>query len=221
MNNRKYDAVIFDLDGTLVDTVRDIGEAVNYALEKSGKTPKNVDFHRERVGWGLRASLTKSVPGESEDFIDKVFLLVEDYYRNHPCVFTEPYKGIPEVLKKFKDVGLGLYVYTNKQEHIARLVVEQVFGRHLFDNVYGTVPDRPLKPHRDGIGWVVQQTGVEDSRILYVGDSEVDMETAREGQLDALAVLWGFRTREQMDEYPKLAYVAKPEEIEDFVLQQG
>ncbi len=221
MNHPKYDAVIFDLDGTLVDTVRDIGEAVNYALVKTGKAPQGVDFHRERVGWGFRASLAKSVPGESEDYIDKAFVLVEDYYRNHPCVFTRAYEGIPEVLDTFRRAGIDLYVYTNKQENIARLVVEHVFGQDLFRGVYGTVPERPLKPHRDGIDWVVDQTGVDRSRILYVGDSEVDMETAREGQLDALAVLWGFRTREQMEEYPKLAFISEPGEMVDYTLQQG
>ncbi len=213
MENQKYKAVIFDLDGTLVDTVKDIGEAVNHALVTMGKTPKSVAYHRERVGWGLRASLEKSVPEETKEFVDKAYVLVEDYYKNHPCVYTEAYKGIPEVLETLRNKGLDLYVYTNKQEHIAKLVVEQVFGKDMFKQIFGTVSHRPLKPDKKGIDWVIEQTGLDASRILYVGDSEVDMETAAAGELDAAAVLWGFRTKEQLDGYPKMICAHRPDEL--------
>ena len=204
---------MFDLDGTLVDTIKDIAEAVNYTLIQMGKEAKPLEYHRKRVGWGLKASLVKAVPEETEEFIDKAVILLENYYKNNPCVYTEAYEGIPELISRFQEEGLDLFVYTNKHEPIAESVVEAIFGPGVFMKVFGAVTERQLKPDKKAVSRVIEETGHKPEDILYIGDSEVDLETARAGNMDCLAVLWGFRTKEQLEDYPKMAYAETPDEV--------
>lgn len=213
INNSKYKAVLFDLDGTLIDTVKDLAEAANHALVQMGKEADTLEEHRARLGWGLKMLIVKSMPGESEEHIEKTYALFTDYYKKNSCVHTDAYEGIRKMLQQLSEAGLDLFVYTNKAEDVARDLVEHIFGKGLFKEVFGALDTRPMKPHKEGVDEVIAATGYDREEILYVGDSEVDMETALAGGLDCLAVLWGFRTEEQLTDFPKLAYVRQAEEI--------
>ncbi len=219
MSRTEYKAVIFDLDGTLIDTIRDIGEAVNYALKQQGITPLTTEEHSRNAGWGLRVSLERALPGKSRDFIDRAFPDLMEYYSLNPCVYTQPYDGIRELLDTLQKEGVKLFVYTNKAETIAKSIVNKLFGKNCFTDVFGTVDRRPLKPHKEGIEYVIGKTGLDKREILYVGDSEVDMETAAAGELDCFAVTWGFRTPEQLASYPKKDIVNFPDEIAALILR--
>ena len=218
MNERKYKAVLFDLDGTLTDSMYDIARASNRALTSLGLAPLERDEYKTKVGWGLKETIKRALPEDASDsLVEEGFRLLGDFYKENPTEETIVYEGIPETLEALSQKGLELFVYTNKAEPLAVRIVETLFGAGRFSRIWGAVDHRPMKPHREGIRSVVAESGYSSEEILYIGDSEVDMETALAGDLDALAVLWGYRTEEQLKSYSRTGTVVTPGEILNFV----
>ncbi len=210
------------MDGTLVDSMKDIAAAVNKVLEQQGWEAQPFSAFRSRVGWGLRRTLELSLPGElSEKELDQAMEELLKFYRKNPAEYTEAYSGIPEVLSRLSSRGLALFIYTNKDQLTAETIVKTLFPPHTFKGVFGAIPGRALKPHKSAVLEVIAQCGYPASEILYVGDSEVDMKTAAAGNLDALAVLWGYRSSLELDEFKKIGYAREPEEIADWALASG
>lgn len=218
MKRRVYRAVLFDLDGTLVDTMEDIAGAANYALAALGRAPDPLEAFRSRVGWGIGVTMEKSLPGEPAERIAQGLALFREEYGRHPCVRTTPYPGIPALLERLARAGKELYVYTNKPEEQARRIADRLFGPDRFNGIFGAVPQRPLKPHPEGIQAVLETLGHPAEELAYVGDSEVDMETAAAGGIDAWAVTWGYRSEEELRGCPKRGFVRSPEEISAIIL---
>ncbi len=213
MKRCTYKAVFFDMDGTIVDSMPDIAHATNRVLADYGRAPHDLEQYRNRVGWGLKKTLALTMPDlkaeELESAMDKLVL----YYNEEPGVRTLIYPGISGMLKKLKDAGIALFVYTNKNQKIAEKVVAELFPKGCFEGVFGAREGLGLKPDRDAVLQVIAESGYGASRILYVGDSEVDMQTAAAGGMDALAVLWGYRSREELEDFDKLAFIKSPDEI--------
>jgi len=213
MNRGSYKAVIFDLDGTLVDSMGDIAASVNKVLHDLSLLPHETDFYKDKVGWGLRKTLELSLPEIDSDNLDRALVSLHNYYRNDPCSHTTVYNGINGMIHSLIQRGLTLFVYTNKDQTTAERIVRLFFSGKDISSVYGAVSGVPLKPNTESIRNVIRKTGFAPNEILYVGDSEIDLETAENGNLDALAVLWGYRSREQLENYAKLAFVDRPDEI--------
>ncbi|MBF9017457.1 MULTISPECIES: HAD family hydrolase [unclassified Oceanispirochaeta] len=214
----RYKAVIFDLDGTLVDSMKDIASAVNRVLKDFGLPAQDTESFRSRVGWGLKRSLEMTLPPERMGDMDTGMELLLKYYRENPSAETEVYEGNFELIEDLKEREIALFVYTNKDQLTAEKIIGDIFPAATFDSVFGAVPGKALKPDAQAVKAVIAQTGYADREILYIGDSEVDMETAAAGNLDTLAVLWGYRQRDQLEKYEKLAYMESPDEIRRWIV---
>jgi phosphoglycolate phosphatase len=218
MIKERYKAVIFDLDGTLVDSMKDIASAVNRVLVDFGLPEDPTEAYSSRVGWGLKRSLEMTLPQERIEDLEKGMELLLKYYRENPSAETVVYKGNFELLKDLKARGIVLFVYTNKDQLTAEKIIGDIFPAATFDAVFGALPGKALKPDAGAVKDVINQTGYSSREILYIGDSEVDMETGAAGNLDTLAVLWGYRRQEQLEKYEKLAYMESPDEIRRWIV---
>ncbi len=192
----KYDAVIFDLDGTLTDTLEDLKSSVNYALSQFGFPERNTEEIRSFVGNGVKRLIYLSVPENTPDEISERCLSVfREHYNNHSCEKTKPYDGISDLLKLLKDNGIKTAVVTNKMHSAAADIVEYFFGS-LIDITVGQIDGVAQKPQPDGIYKVLEKLGISKEKAVYVGDSEVDCVTAKNAGIPCIGVTWGFRSKE-------------------------
>ena len=192
----KYQAVLFDLDGTLLDTLGDIGGTLNHVLEENNYPPRTMEDYRRFVGNGARVLTKLALPEDTpEDEVERIFRLYRDYYRDHPCSVTVPYQGIPELLEKLRLRGTAVAVVSNKPEVTAQRIVDRFFPGVLTAGDDGV---HPRKPAPDNVLRALEQLGVSPAEALYVGDTEVDLATARNTGMDAAVVGWGYRDREYL-----------------------
>lgn len=194
----RYDTVIFDLDGTLLDTLDDLTDAVNHALADFGFPTAGREEIRARLGYGSRYLIAKSVPGgdENPDY-DAVFDDYLAFYRSHSSVKTAPYPGIPELLARLKSSGARCAIVSNKPDSAARELGERWF-RGLVETTVGDREGIRRKPAPDTVLEVMRQLGASPERTVYIGDSEVDIQTAQAAGVDCISVTWGFRTESQL-----------------------
>lgn len=190
----KYRAVLFDMDGTLLNTLGDIGGTLNDVLAANGYPAHTMAEYRRMVGNGALVLTRQALPaGTAEDEVQRVYREYRDYYRDHPCSVTVPYEGIPELLETLEKNGVKVAVVSNKPDPTAKAVARQFFPGVL------TVGDdgiHPRKPAPDNVFRTLEQLGVSRSEALYVGDSEVDAATAKNAGMDAAIVGWGYRDRD-------------------------
>jgi phosphoglycolate phosphatase len=193
-------AVIFDLDGTLIDTLRDIAQSVNQALEKLGFSPHPVDAYRLKVGNGARIMVLRSLPDDHQHLVDAVLKHQREYYTDHCYDHTQPYPGITEMLGELKKASLKLAVLSNKSDHFTHRLVNHFFPAGLFDIIRGQLPDVPLKPDPAPARAIAERFGLDPEKIVFVGDTAVDMQTARRAGMFAIGVSWGFRDRDELEQ---------------------
>ena len=194
----QYDTYIFDLDGTLLDTLDDLTAAVNYALRRFGLPERSRDDVRRFVGNGVRMLMIRAVPdGEQYPRFEEVFDIFRHYYLEHSLDRTRPYEGIPEMLVALKQRGCKLAVVSNKL-----YVATQELCRHFFaDTIEVAVGEHEAegirkKPAPDTVIEALNQLNADRSSAVYVGDSDVDLLTARNAGIPCISVLWGFRERD-------------------------
>lgn len=208
-------AVIFDLDGTLIDSKEDLGMATNRVLGSRGYAAWPVEQYGIFMGHGLRALTEQALPEASrtDEEIDRCHaLILEDYGRN--CmVKTRLYAGIDKVLDYLSQTGVRMAVLTNKPHAIACKIVEGLLGAWHFDFVQGGQEGLPLKPEPDGVHRFCQQVQVEPRETLFVGDSDVDVMTASNAGLCCLGVSWGFRGRRELEEAGAWRVIDRAEEM--------
>lgn len=195
-----YKFVIFDLDGTLLNTLDDLAYAGNYALKAMGFPIHKVSEYKYFVGNGIPKLIKRIVPGEcSEENAEKVHRLFSEYYSSHCTCKTKPYDGISETLSALKKKGIGTGVASNKDHDFSVKLVKNFFGDNI-DIVCGRKDGFPKKPDPYSVNLILEHFSADKARVLYVGDSNVDMETAKNAGLDSCGVLWGFRTEKELTE---------------------
>ena len=195
--------VLFDLDGTLLNTIDDLADAGNWVCAQNGWPTFTVEQFKLMVGNGIPKLVERFSPADARTPAQLAATLAQftARYDAHKEDKTAPYPGIPALLDALKAEGIQCAVFSNKADEFARAVVARYFDADLFEVVRGALPDVPTKPAPEGTRALMAHLGVEaDGSVLYVGDSNVDVETAHNAGLPCCGVLWGFRTREELTE---------------------
>lgn len=205
--------VIFDLDGTLLNTIYDLGEACNYALRKMGYAQHPIPAYNYMVGNGVRKLMERAQPDADEKVIDELLNNFKEYYDSHCTVDTKPYKGIPELLHELTDKGVAVAVASNKYQAAVSKIIEYYFPDIPFVAIKGQIADRPTKPDPSIVFSILADHPTPKSEVLYVGDSGVDMETARRACVESVGVTWGFRPITELRECLADNIVSEPSEI--------
>ncbi|MCA9624233.1 MAG: HAD family hydrolase [Myxococcales bacterium] len=210
------DAVIFDLDGTLADTLRDIAQAMDRVLASAGLPTHDEDSYRGFVGRGARVLVQLALPEEARDQEEAVLAAFLADYGEHLVIATRPYPGVDALLETLASRAPRprLAVLSNKPHDATQRVVATIFPHHPFDAVYGQRPDWPRKPDPASALALAAELGVEPTRCLFVGDTAVDMETALRAGMTPVGCLWGFRDREELIRAGAAALVSRPAEID-------
>lgn len=209
----KHKLVLFDLDGTLLDTLEDLSEAVNYALQLRGLPLHTQEEYMTMVGHGVRNLVLKALPADTQAddaYVDAALADFKAYYTAHIDVYTHPYPGMQEVVNKLNKEGVCLAIASNKFQEGTEYLVNKFFPGVSFVAVLGNRPGYPLKPDPEIVGEVLRKSGVSREDAIMVGDSATDMKTAANGGIDRIAVGWGYRS---MKGTPGLTVVESAEEL--------
>ncbi len=211
----KYtDTIIFDLDGTLLNTLWDLTEATNYALKECGYPERSYDEIRHFVGNGVEMLIRRAVPQDtSEDRIQEVLAIFKIFYMHNSRNNTKPYDGIIELLEHLKKKGFKIGVVSNKFDKAVKdLCNNYFFG--LIDVVTGESANVPKKPSPIGVLKTIEELGANPDKTVLVGDSEVDIETAKNAGIYSVGVLWGFRDEQTLIDAGADELVDSPERLE-------
>lgn len=211
-------AVLFDLDGTLVNSLDDLADSTNYALNKFGFPTHETEKYKYFIGDGMLKLIERVLPEQSRDdaTIKQVFGLFWDYYAEHYLDKTKAYDGIHNAVKTLKEMGLIIAVISNKADEMAKIVVDKIFG-NAFDYVTGKREGYPTKPDPTLTLEVIGELGVKPQECAFVGDSGMDMATAKNSGCIALGVLWGFREAEELQENGADYLLEKPVETVEII----
>ena len=213
--------VIFDLDGTLLDTMEDIAGACNHALEACGCPARRLDEYNMLVGRGIFNLFRGALPEEmrSEEMVDMMHRHFVPYYNEHICDRTRPYPGIYEMLDRLADNGISFAVASNKYQEGTETLLKRLFGKYRFVSILGQRDGKPIKPDpqivREAMG---AMEGLGTDEVVYCGDSDVDMQTGINAGVRTIGVTWGFRTREELASYSPWMLAEKAEDISNAIL---
>lgn len=212
-------AVIFDLDGTLVDTIEDIAAAVNAAMKKFGFPERGSGEMYLMVGNGMRNLIGKAVPENVTDqaVIDACTAEAAKAYGEKPAVFTRPYPGIDRLLERLREKGIPAAIISNKPHFLTTMVVDALFPGYGFRVVQGEKPGIPRKPDPTAPLSIASALGASPGEVLYIGDSDVDMHTARAAGFRSLGAAWGFRGREELEAAGAQAIAETPADALRFI----
>lgn len=207
--------VIFDLDGTLLNSLMDLADSCNYLLKKYGFPKHPLDSYRYFVGDGIRKLVERVLPEEKrqKDYMESFFQEMVAYYDLHKADKTVPYPGIVETLEALQQQGVLLGVASNKVNKAMMPLMEHYFPTIRFACVLGQREGIPVKPHPQIVFDILEATQVAPEEALYVGDTGVDMDTAHGANLKAVGVLWGYRDRQELTEHHAEFIIEKPEEL--------
>jgi phosphoglycolate phosphatase len=209
----RFDAVIFDLDGTLADTLEDIGKAMNEALRLLGQPTHPWDAYREFVGQGVVKLAQAALPADRQELVPQAVEEFRAFYAAHLVDHTRPFAEIPAVLDALAERRLELAVLSNKLDGMTKRIVELCFSKWRFHPVLGEREGVPRKPDPTAALEIAAALRMAPQRIALVGDSAVDIHTARNAGMYGVGVLWGFRPREEIEEAGAQAIVSSPREL--------
>lgn len=214
----KYKAVIFDMDGTILNTLEDLKNATNYSLRQFGMPERSLEEVRMFVGNGIRKLVERAVPaGTPKEKIDQVFDVFLEYYEIHSADNTSPYPGILELVEKLKKSGIKTAVSTNKADVPAQELGREYFNG-IFDLIVGQQDGLKVKPAPDSVNKILSILDIQKKDAIYIGDSDVDVQTAKNSGLDFIGVSWGFRGREFLEKNGAKNIVDNANEILDLVI---
>ena len=205
-------AIVFDLDGTLLDTLEDLADSMNAVLAAAGCPTHPVAAYRHFVGDGIRTLVRRACPAGSAALADGVEALRAEYGRRWRAK-TKPYPGVDRLLDALAARELPFAILSNKPDDFTRLTTEALLGRWRFAAVWGVRPDVPPKPDPTGALALAAALGVSPAEILYVGDTNTDMETAVAAGMDPVGALWGFRDAAELTASGARVLVARPEDV--------
>lgn len=207
--------VIFDLDGTLLNTISDLGEAANYALSKTGYPTHALSSYPFFVGNGVKKLLERVLPEEArtEETVEQLRRLFTEYYNLHMTDHTVPYTGITELLEELQRREIRLAVASNKYDSAVKSLIAHFFPHIKWAAAEGQKPGYPVKPDPSIVFDILGKAPTPKAEVLYVGDSGVDMETARRACVTSCGVTWGFRPESELKKYYAENIVSTPEAI--------
>ena len=212
----KYQLAIFDMDGTILNTLEDLADSVNYALSCSNYPTRTLDEVRNFVGNGIRKLIERAVPaGTSPEELEQVYADFTAYYPKHCYDKTKPYSGIIETIQNLRKQGIKTAVVSNKADYAVQILCKQYFDG-LFDYAVGEQTGVQRKPAPDSVNMVLDKLKIPRNNAVYIGDSDVDIDTARNAEMDCISVDWGFRDPSFLQEHDAKIMVSSPEELLNF-----
>ena len=212
---KKYDTVIFDLDGTLMDTLEDLADAVNEILSRNGYPVRTIREVRRIVGNGLRQTLTLCLPeGTKQEVVDRLLPEFASYYQENCQIKTKPYDGIEDTLRGLSARGFKLAIVSNKRDEAVKTLNREYFAEYvrvaIGENESAGIRKKPAP---DTVYQALRELGSSREQAVYVGDSEVDRMTAENAGLPCVSVDWGFRDREELEKLKPAWLISRPEEL--------
>ena len=216
----KYDIVIFDLDGTLLNTIGDLAASVDYVM-RSRNLPEHTDAeYRQMVGGGIKRLVERALPEElaaNESYVDECVTQFRRYYVDNIDRHTVPYEGMCELLRDLQRAGVKLAVASNKFQHGTDRLVSKFFGDIDFVAVEGNREGAPLKPDPQIVTGILSRAGIAPERAVMIGDSGIDIRTAQAAGIDSIGVAWGFRFAEELYEAGAKCVVSEVEELRKYL----
>lgn len=206
--------IIFDLDGTTANTLQDIKDSLNKTLVEYGFKEKNSEEVRLNLGKGSLKLISDSLPENTDEKLISEILnsYLENYSKNY-LVKTTAYQGINDLLKTLQNKNILLAINSNKPDHLTKAIIKQLYPEISFIEILGNVDDIPRKPDPAGAEMIIEKMGLDKNEVLYIGDSETDIQTAHNANLKVIGCLWGFRDLQTLQENNATYIVSKPEEI--------
>lgn len=210
---------IFDLDGTLLDTVADLANATNQALQQCGYPTHPVEAYYQFVGNGINKLFARALPAEhsTEENVLRIRALFVPYYNEHNADCSRPYPGVVGLLRALQDDGVQLAVASNKYHEATLKLVRHFFPDIRFAAIYGQREGVAIKPAPDIVHDILRDTGIAKEKTLYIGDSGVDMQTASNAGVESVGVTWGFRSEEELREHGAAHIVRIADEIKNII----
>lgn len=213
---------IFDLDGTLLNTLEDLTDSMNTILELYHFPLRTIDEIRSFVGNGVRKLVERAIPAEHREdasFVDRLYKEFSLHYNKNCSIKTDLYPGIKDLIHRLiHDYGYACAIVSNKIDSAVKELAKHYFGEDI-PVAIGELPERKAKPHPEMIELAMKELGAVRERTVYIGDSEVDIETAKNSGLPCISVLWGFRDKEFLERQGGKFFVNEPSEIEGLILK--
>lgn len=211
MKNIQY--IIFDMDGTLLDSLTDLQNTLNYCFREEGFPERTYNEVRSFVGNGLRTLIERAVPqGTKKEKIDQILEVFKPHYMAHCMDFTAPYEGVVEMLACLKEAGYKMAIVSNKADEALKHLSEHFFGDYI-DVAVGERPGMNKKPEPDLVYLAMEEIGATKENSVYIGDSEVDYQTAVNSGLKCISVLWGFRDEDLLRSYGAKCFAKTPSDV--------
>lgn len=222
--NIQYKACIFDLDGTVADTLDTITYFANKALQSFSLPQIEKERYRFLVGQGAKRLIENMLEEidckVSQEQFDKIFSVYNKFYEADSMYLTKPYNGIVDTLNQIKQMGIHVAVLSNKPDNVTQMVVQNLFGTGFFDLCYGQRGGVPNKPDPYMAEQIAIELGVNVNECLYIGDTDVDMQTGVNAKMDTIGVLWGFRDREELQDNGATYIITKPSEMVEIITKE-
>ena len=217
----KYQLAIFDLDGTLLNTLEDLADSTNYVLSLHGYPVRTLEEVRRFVGNGIRRLIEQAVPeGVGTEIVDTLFEEFMPHYQEHCADKTRPYDGVIALLQSLKQQGIRLAVVSNKADDAVKELCDNYFPNLLEVSAGERVGIR-RKPAPDTVNEVLKLLQIERERAVYIGDSEVDVATARNAEIDCVAVDWGFRDKDCLQKAGAKVIVSTTKQVEEYIISHS
>ena len=210
---KDFDAVVFDMDGTVLNTLDDLTDAVNYVFSKFDLPPRSRDEYRKFFGNGIGYAMKCAAPeGTADSLFNEMIPVFREYYDIHCLDKTRPYEGILELMKALKDKGYKMAIVSNKIDSAVKELNERFFSEYVSVAI-GEKPGIKRKPAADTVLAALDELGALRDEAVYIGDSEVDLQTARNSGLPCIAVLWGFRDKDHLIENGATTFANTPKDV--------
>lgn len=208
-----YKFCVFDMDGTVVNSIVDIAAAMNRSLEKLGYDTYEEDAYYKMVGNGMRVLCERAIPGADEKAVDELVAVYNEDYLKNICVKSYIYDGLTELLHTLNDKGVKCAILSNKPHSQALEVAESLFDDRMFAQVLGQKPEIPIKPSPDGLLMMMKEYGFEKDEVAYIGDTNVDITLGKSAGVFTIGVSWGFREVKELTDAGADAIANNAEEL--------